>query len=229
MNKILFSERLAALRKSRGFSTQYALAAEYDRRFPTKRHDEAGGNEGNFGGILGTLKRYENANLECGLDLTKVCNLCSILDCDIDYLLGKIDVPHHETADVMGVTGLSEAAVIKLCKYDSSVVALVDFLLSSGLVNPIGLKASQCVDVQLELAHYTEDVLPALPKYSISPFDFTPDEALDAAAARSKVLNEVSRLREKYDADFYHCTRNADTALDEFINHQVQHYRNLSK
>lgn len=37
--------------------------------------------------------------------------LCKVLDCDTDYLLGKIDIPHKATADVMSITGLSEDAV----------------------------------------------------------------------------------------------------------------------
>ena len=37
--------------------------------------------------------------------------LCKVLDCDTDYLLGKIDTPHKATADIVSTTGLSEEAV----------------------------------------------------------------------------------------------------------------------
>ena len=37
--------------------------------------------------------------------------LCNALDCDIDYLLGEIDVPHRSTYDVMEQTGLDQEAV----------------------------------------------------------------------------------------------------------------------
>ncbi len=111
MNKILFSSRLADLRKKRGFKTQYALAKAYNEKFPTKRRNDASGNEGDFGGIFGTIKNYENPNRENGQKLSVVCNLCELLDCDIDYLIGKIEVPQHETADIMALTGLSEKAV----------------------------------------------------------------------------------------------------------------------
>lgn len=111
MDKILFSSRLAILRKERGFKTQYALAKAYNERFPTKRRNDAAGNESDCSGIFGTIKNYENPNKDNSPKLSVVCNLCELLDCDIDYLLGNIDVPRHETADIMASTGLSEKAV----------------------------------------------------------------------------------------------------------------------
>lgn len=111
MDKILFSNRLSKLRKDRGFKTQYALAKAYNEKFQPRRRDDTAGNEGNFGGILGTIKNYENENKDLSPKLSVVCNLCDILDCDIDYLLGNIDVPRHETADIIASTGLSEEAV----------------------------------------------------------------------------------------------------------------------
>ena len=111
MDKILFSSRLATLRKERGFKTQYALAKAYNEKFPTKRRNDAAGNEGDFSGIFGTIKNYENPHKDNSPKLSVVCNLCELLDCDIDYLLGNIDVPRHETADIMASTGLSEKAV----------------------------------------------------------------------------------------------------------------------
>lgn len=114
MNKILFSERLSDLRRKRGYRSQYALAKAYDEKFPPKRRDEAAGNDGNFGGVFGTIKNYENPNHSGGPKLSVVCNLCEMLDCDIDYLLGKINTPKHDAADVMAVTGLSSLAVEQL-------------------------------------------------------------------------------------------------------------------
>lgn len=111
MDKNLFSNRLADLRKTRGFKTQYALAKAYNEKFPPKRRDDTSGSEGDFSGILGTIKNYENPNKSLSPKLSIVCNLCEILDCDIDYLLGNIDVPRHETADIMASTGLSEESV----------------------------------------------------------------------------------------------------------------------
>ena len=114
MDKNLFSNRLADLRKTRGFKTQYALAKAYYEKFPPKRRDDTSGSEGDFSGILVTIKNYENPNKSLSPKLSIVCNLCEILDCDIDYLLGNIDVPRHITQDMMDLTGLSEGACEKL-------------------------------------------------------------------------------------------------------------------
>ena len=114
MDKNLFSIRLSDLRKARGFKTQYALAKAYNEKFPPKRRDDTSGNEGDFSGVLGTIKNYENPNKNLSPKLSIVCNLCEILDCDIDYLLGNIDVPRHITQDMMDLTGLSEGACEKL-------------------------------------------------------------------------------------------------------------------
>lgn len=111
MNKSLFSRRLSELRKERGYKSQYELARSYNDRFPPKRRDEAAGNDTDFRGILGTIKNYENPNHNGSPKLSTVCNLCELLDCDIDYLLGRINVPRRETSDVMAITGLTADAV----------------------------------------------------------------------------------------------------------------------
>lgn len=111
MDKILFATRLAELRKARGFTSQGKLAKAYNEKFPTRRRDDAAGNEGNFNGILGTIKNYENPNKDINPNLNIVCNICELLNCDIDYLIGKIDVPRRETADVMEVTGMTQKSV----------------------------------------------------------------------------------------------------------------------
>lgn len=47
-------------------------------------------------------------------DVETVIKLCEVLDCDFDYLFGKIDLPHKEETDICRETGLSEEAVGKL-------------------------------------------------------------------------------------------------------------------
>lgn len=109
MNKILFSERLAELRKERGFKNQYAFAKAYNERYSPDSESS---------GILGTIKNYENGNKQGSPKLDIVCNMCELLDCDIEYLLGEIPVPKHETADIQAVTGLSEKSisVMQMCR-----------------------------------------------------------------------------------------------------------------
>ena len=79
---------------------------------PAKHRNDAAGNEGNLGGIFGTIKNYENPNKEMSAQAEYLSIIYVIFyECDIDYLLGKIDVPRHETADIMSVTGLTDDAV----------------------------------------------------------------------------------------------------------------------
>lgn len=110
MNKDLFSERLKALRKERGFNNPNQFADAYNKRFPPKRKDDAGGNEKS--GILGTIKHYENPNYTKSMpSLDKVINMCELLGCDVDYLTGKLDFKTHNAKYVSEYTGLTETAI----------------------------------------------------------------------------------------------------------------------
>lgn len=111
MDKELFSRRLEELRKAKGYSSQYKLAEAYELMFPTKRKVESDGNTG-YGGILGTIKHYENPNYkESSPTLEKVDNICTLLECDIDYLTGRIDYQSHDLQFICQYTGLSPQAV----------------------------------------------------------------------------------------------------------------------
>lgn len=110
MDKILFSERLVTLRKKRGYDTQYAFAKAYNEKF----NPEWRGMAEDGSGILGTIKNYENANHLGIPKLDIVCNLCELLNCDIDYLTGKIPVETHGKYSVMEQTGFSKSAVEKI-------------------------------------------------------------------------------------------------------------------
>lgn len=62
-------------------------------------------------GIYGTIKHYENANHAGIPKLDIVCNLCKLLNCDIDYLTGEIPVETHGNYNIMQRAGLSHEAV----------------------------------------------------------------------------------------------------------------------
>lgn len=111
MNKFLFSERLSARRKECGYNTQYSLAEEYNRRFPSSRKNRKEENTENSSGILGTIKHYENGNYSGSPKLDIVDNLCKILECDVDYLLGNIECKKHDKQFIHDYTGLSEDAI----------------------------------------------------------------------------------------------------------------------
>lgn len=63
---------------------------------------------------LSTLKKYMNGpNIP---DIEIFDRMCSALNCDYDYLFGKIDTPTKDIYDVKEVTGLSDEAVVTLKK-----------------------------------------------------------------------------------------------------------------
>lgn len=91
-------ERLRLLRVKRGFRSQDKLAEAIgvsDRK---------------------TVAKWETG--ETAIPITRLASICKVLDCDLDYLFGKIDVPRNVVSDICETTGLSETAVGKLKAYD---------------------------------------------------------------------------------------------------------------
>lgn len=109
MDKILFSERLKERRKAVGYTSTKAFAAAYNVRYKNKM-----ANIDDDSGVLGTLKHYENPNHPGIPRLDIVENICEMLDCDVDYLLGKIDLPKHSYEGMYQLFGLSERVVDQL-------------------------------------------------------------------------------------------------------------------
>lgn len=109
MDKILFSERLKGRRKAVGYTSTKAFAAAYNVRYKNKM-----ANIDDDSGVLGTLKHYENPNHPGMPRLDIVENICEMLDCDVDYLLGKIDLPKHSYEGMYQLFGLSERAIDQL-------------------------------------------------------------------------------------------------------------------
>lgn len=133
MDKFLFSERLSELRKERGYKTQNALAVEYNKRFPSTRK---GKKEENTSGILGTIKNYENANHPGSPNLDIVLNLCEILECDIDYLVGKIECKEHDTQFIQDKLGLSYDTIKHIISLNTTdegfiCIPIIDYLIGN--------------------------------------------------------------------------------------------------
>lgn len=51
---------------------------------------------------------------ETAVSLEKMAQLCNILDCDMDYLTGRIEKTRHDLQDICNMTGLSEEAAREL-------------------------------------------------------------------------------------------------------------------
>lgn len=150
VDKILFSQRLKERRVACGFTSVKALAMAYDSIFNAddpiiKRGDTDAG-------ILGTLKKYENVNSSVMPSLEKVDNLCKLLDCDIDYLLGKIDHPKRIYETMYKECGLSDRATEQLVYWkEMSKMNVVNMILESA-------NFDNALD-------YAKDLMEALPTY----------------------------------------------------------------
>ena len=76
-----------------------------------------------FAEALGIEERKTIGNWETGtvaIPIHRLSDICNLLDCDLDYLFGKIDVPKNNTADIMKETGLSQKAVEKAVAWKST-------------------------------------------------------------------------------------------------------------
>lgn len=104
MDRRLFAERLRERRKACGYSSREDFAEAYNKRFGQDNPNSP------YGGVLGTIKKYENPNHLGAPKLDIVDNICSMLDCDIDYLLGYIDYPKHIHQAMNEECGLSQKA-----------------------------------------------------------------------------------------------------------------------
>lgn len=88
---------------------------------------------------FGTLKNYENPNHSGIPRLDIVANICEMLDCDVDYLLGKIDLPKHEYEAIYQKCGLSLTAIDAISETKngmfSSWLDTLSWMLANGLLD----------------------------------------------------------------------------------------------
>lgn len=127
MDKILFSNRMKERRKAAGYRSIKALASVYNVRF---RNGHASLEDDS--GILGTLKNYENPNYLGVPRLDIVENICELIDCDVDYLLGKIENPKHMYEAMYEEYGISKKSSEQLKYwYEHGYTDIVNFILSS--------------------------------------------------------------------------------------------------
>lgn len=114
MNTTIFSERLRECRK-RKYSSQQAFADAYLNTFGLIRQSKNNDNN-----MFGTIQSWEQGKSEP--TATVLANICQLLDCDADYLLGRIDERTHDINDAHQYTGLSSAALEQLHAYRESLL-----------------------------------------------------------------------------------------------------------
>lgn len=111
MDKILFSQRLSCLIKEK-YRTLSAFARAYDAIYNPGALCNAANNPQK--GTINTIKKYVSPKSKTIPSLDKIDNMCQLLDCDIDYLLGKIDAPKRIHQEMLDQCGLSNAATDQL-------------------------------------------------------------------------------------------------------------------
>ena len=110
MNTKVFTNRLRECRK-RVFSSQQAFADAYVECFGTIRKPKSNG----YSDMFGTVQKWEQGKSTPTAEA--LANICELLDCDADYLLGRIDQRTHDIADAHRFTGLSPASLEQLHEY----------------------------------------------------------------------------------------------------------------
>ena len=100
-SEIKFGDTLMQRRKACGFRSQADLA---EKMIPISQDGDE--HARNIESKRKTISNWESGKTTPSLaDLIALCN---ILDCDLEYLIGDIDVPRKETLTAMELTGLSE-------------------------------------------------------------------------------------------------------------------------
>ena len=97
MDNIL-SNRIKRIRQEHGYKTQQAFA---DALFVDRS----------------LVRSWENEKKPVLPRLDNLLAMCKLFDCDLDYLIGRIDEPTHDIAFIHNETGLSTAAIKKLNAY----------------------------------------------------------------------------------------------------------------
>lgn len=116
MNITTFTQRLQECRR-RKFSSQQAFADAYMQRFGMIRQ----GKKKIDNNMFGTIQSWEQGKSTPTADV--LANICELLDCDADYLLGRIGQRTHDITDAHRYTGLSPAALEQLHEYRTNLAA----------------------------------------------------------------------------------------------------------
>lgn len=110
MNIIIFSSRLQECRR-RKYSSQQAFADAYMKEFGMIRK----GKKDIDNNMFGTIQSWEQGKSTPTAEA--LANICDLLDCDADYLLGRINQRTHDINDAHRFTGLSAEALEQLHEY----------------------------------------------------------------------------------------------------------------
>ena len=158
--KSTFGKRLKSIRKKRGYKTQAALASK-------------------LGVSLDTIQNWEQG--ATWPEMNDFLKMCDTLECDADYLFGRIDKRTHDLDFLSDMTGLSASAVESLhrIKKGEALDVMDDFLASSSYDFAYMLfflrGRTEAAKKMLSFAKETKDAKKALEVmhlFSLAAYDF---------------------------------------------------------
>lgn len=120
INITIFTQRLQECRR-RKYSSQQAFADAYMERYGMIRKNKKSSDNNMFG----TIQSWEQGKSTPTADV--LANICDLLECDADYLLGRIDERTHDINDAHRYTGLSAPALEQLHEYRENLVKEPDW------------------------------------------------------------------------------------------------------
>ncbi|MFD1403716.1 helix-turn-helix domain-containing protein [Robinsoniella peoriensis] len=120
MNIVIFSQRLQECRKQK-FSSQQAFADAYLNTYGMIRK----GKKTNDNNMFGTIQSWEQGKSTPTAEA--LFNICELLDCDADYLIGRINQRTHGINDAHEYTGLSAPALEQLHKFKLEIQRINDW------------------------------------------------------------------------------------------------------
>lgn len=120
MNIVIFSQRLQECRK-RKFSSQQAFADAYLKTYGMIRK----GKKSNDNNMFGTIQSWEQGKSTPTAEA--LFSICELLDCDADYLIGRINQRTHGINDAHEYTGLSAPALEQLHEFKLEILRQKDW------------------------------------------------------------------------------------------------------
>lgn len=123
--KINFGKRLRQLRIDKGYKSQEEFANAYKEKFGTIRKTK-----NKDSSMLRTIQSWENG--KSVPPCTTLNNLCILLQCDADYILGRIENSTHDMKFICSQTHLKESTIHNL-KQLASFQNLINYI-STGLI-----------------------------------------------------------------------------------------------
>lgn len=168
-----------------------------------------------FAEALGLLDRKTISKWETGeteIPMTRLPEICNLLDCDMDYLFGKIDVPRKNTEIAMKETGLSEKSITKLneimksCHLDWWSLVFNEFIENEKFAAFLGY-------LSLYATHKSEKITHSY--YRIDTKDIAFTRAQNAFVEIASEIETVMTKKAKTNGDYRGYLLIADTAYKE--------------